>query len=114
MTFVALITRFDGHACSASRRNPGRLTCDGGLRDKDAELAVAFVVSAISGVLLLIAARLAYEFHPPDSIPGVLGLFALLVIGFAAFGTFLGAVLPTARAAQAVGMLVWFVMLFLG
>ncbi|MDF1596439.1 MAG: ABC transporter permease [Acidimicrobiia bacterium] len=79
-----------------------------------AELAVAFVVSAISGVLLLIAAQLAYDFDPPDSIPGVVGVFALLVIGFATFGIFLGAVLPTARAAQAVGMLVWFVMLFLG
>ncbi len=79
-----------------------------------AELTVAFVVSAISGVLLLIAAQLAYDFEPADSIPGVLGVFALLVVGFAAFGIFLGAVLPTARAAQAVGMLVWFVMLFLG
>ena len=37
-----------------------------------------------------------------------------MTLGFAAFGIFLGAVLPTARAAQAVGMLVWFVMLFLG
>jgi ABC-2 type transport system permease protein len=44
----------------------------------------------------------------------VLGVFVLLTLGFAAFGVFLGAVLPTARAAQAVGMLVWFVMLFLG
>jgi ABC-2 type transport system permease protein len=60
------------------------------------------------------AAQLVYDFEPADSIPGVVGVFALLVVGFAAFGIFLGAVLPTARAAQAVGMLVWFVMLFLG
>ena len=44
----------------------------------------------------------------------VLGIFVVVAVGFAAFGIFLGAVLPTARAAQAVGMLVWFVMLFLG
>ena len=44
----------------------------------------------------------------------MVGVFVLLTLGFAAFGVFLGAVLPTARAAQAVGMLVWFVMLFLG
>lgn len=79
-----------------------------------AELAVALVVSAVSGVLLLIAARIAYDFDPAGSIPGVVGVFGLLIIGFAAFGIFLGAVLPTARAAQAVGMLIWFVMLFLG
>ena len=79
-----------------------------------AELAVAFVLSIASGILLLIAANLVYEFQPADSIVGVFGVFALLVVGFAAFGIFLGAVLPTARAAQAVGMLVWFVMLFLG
>ena len=79
-----------------------------------AEVAVAFVLSAVSGVMLLIGAQLAYDFEPPNSIPAVLGVFALLILGFAAFGIFLGAVLPTARAAQAVGMLVWFVMLFLG
>lgn len=79
-----------------------------------AEVAVALVLSAVSAVLLLLAATLAYDFDPADSIPTAAGVFALLVLGFAAFGIFLGAVLPTARAAQAVGMLVWFVMLFLG
>jgi len=43
-----------------------------------------------------------------------LGVFVLLVLGFAAFGVFLGALLPTARSAQAIGMLTRFVMLFLG
>ncbi len=79
-----------------------------------AELAVAFVLSAVSGAILLVAARLVYEFEPAASVMAVVGVFALLTSGFAAFGLFLGAVLPTARAAQAVGMLVWFVMLFLG
>jgi ABC-2 type transport system permease protein len=65
-------------------------------------------------VILLLAARLVYEFEAAASIMSVLGVFAVLTLGFAAFGIFLGAVLPTARAAQAVGMLVWFVMLFLG
>ncbi len=79
-----------------------------------AEVAVAFALSAVSAVILLIAATLAYDFEPAGSIPSVIGVFATLTLGFAAFGIFLGAVLPTARAAQAVGMLVWFVMLFLG
>lgn len=79
-----------------------------------AEVAVAFVLSLVSAGILLLAATFAYDFAAADSIPGVLGVFTLMSIGFAAFGIFLGAVLPTARAAQAVGMLVWFVMLFLG
>lgn len=79
-----------------------------------AEVVVAVVLAAASGVLLLIAAGLAYDFDTADSVVKVLGVFALIAVGFAAFGVFLGAVLPTARAAQAVGMLIWFVMLFLG
>jgi len=79
-----------------------------------AELAVAFVLSLVSGVILLTVAALAYEFDWAASLPKVLGVLVLLTVGFAAFGILLGAVLPTARAAQAIGMLVWFVMLFLG
>ena len=79
-----------------------------------AELAVAFVLSVVSAVILLIAASLVYTFDWATSLPETFLVFVLLVLGFAAFGIFLGAVLPTARAAQAIGMLVWFVMLFLG
>ncbi len=78
------------------------------------QVVVAFVLSTISVAILLVAASLVYDFEPAKSIPGTVGVFTVLVLGFSAFGIFLGAVLPTARAAQAVGMLVWFVMLFLG
>lgn len=78
------------------------------------QVVVAFVLSVVSVAILLVAATLVYDFEPARSIPRALLVFTLLVLGFAAFGIFLGAVLPTARAAQAVGMLVWFVMLFLG
>lgn len=79
-----------------------------------AELAVAFVLSIVSAFVMLLAASVVYEFDRAQSVPKVLAVFLLVTVGFAAFGIFLGAVLPTARAAQAVGMLVWFVMLFLG
>lgn len=79
-----------------------------------AEVVVAFVLSTVSAVLLLVAATLAYDFEWPDSVPGVIGVFAFITIGFAAFGILLGSLLPTARAAQATGMVIWFVMLFLG
>lgn len=78
------------------------------------EVVVAVVISAVSAGLLLAAAGLVYDFEPASSVAGVIGTFLVVTVGFAAFGMLLGAVLPTARAAQAVGMLVWFVMLFLG
>lgn len=79
-----------------------------------AELIVALVLSTVSAVILIVAAQVVYEFDPPASVAAVAAVFAILVVGFAAIGIFLGAVMPTARSAQAVGMLLWFVMLFLG
>ena len=79
-----------------------------------AELGVAFVLSAVSSLLLVVAAFLAYDPEPPGSLLGVLGVFVVTVVGFAAIGILLGAVAPTARAAQAAGLLLWFVMLMLG
>jgi ABC-2 type transport system permease protein len=79
-----------------------------------AEVVVACVLSFASAVILLVAAWLVYDFEPARSVLAVGGVFALLTLGFAAFGILLGSILPTARSAQAVGMLVWFVMLFLG
>jgi ABC-2 type transport system permease protein len=79
-----------------------------------AEVFVAFVLSTVSAVILLIAAALVYDFEAPRSVLATIGAFSFLTVGFASFGIMLGAVLPTARAAQAVGMVIWFVMLFLG
>jgi ABC-2 type transport system permease protein len=59
-------------------------------------------------------AAIVYEFAWPDSVPGTVLAVAFLVLPFAAFGILLGALMPTARAAQASGMLLWFVMVMLG
>jgi len=79
-----------------------------------AEVAVAVILSLVSAILLTVAASLAYDFRGPDSYVGVAGSFLFLTLAFSSFGILLGAVLPTARAAQALGMLLWFVMLMLG
>lgn len=78
------------------------------------QVAVALVLSVVSGAILLAAAAVVYDFDPAQSVLGVVGVLVLLVIGFSALGIFLGAILPTARSAQAVGLLIWFVMLQLG
>jgi ABC-2 type transport system permease protein len=78
------------------------------------QVVVVFVLSTVSAIALLLAASLAYEFVMPASYLGVLAAFLLIVLMFATIGVLLGAVLPTARAAQAVGVLLWFVVLLLG
>jgi len=78
------------------------------------ELIVAFALSAASSVILLIAARVVYSFDAPSSLIGVVGVFCYLTVGFTAMGLLLGGLVPTARAAQAVGLLIWFVMLMVG
>ncbi len=73
-----------------------------------------FVVAVVSSALLLVAAMLTYDIGAPDSIPRVLAAFTLSALMFASLGVLLGAVLPNARAAQSLGVLLWFVMLMLG
>lgn len=78
-----------------------------------AEVAVGVVIAATSSLLLVAVAALVYEFPAPNSLLTVVGAFLLAAFMFATFGVLLGAVLPTARAAQALGLLLWFMMLML-
>ena len=50
----------------------------------------------------------------PDSVLLVLAGFGLGALAFSAFGVLLGALVPTARAAQALGVMLWFLMLMIG
>jgi ABC-2 type transport system permease protein len=79
-----------------------------------AAVVTTFVVSLVSGAILVVVASLAYDITAPVSIPTVLAGFALCALAFAALGVLLGAVLPNARSAQALGVLLWFVMMMLG
>ena len=79
-----------------------------------AQVAVSMVIATVSSLLLVAAALPAYSANGPDSLPPVVGAFVLNALAFGTFGVLLGSVLPTARAAQALGILLWFVMLFLG
>lgn len=73
-----------------------------------------FVISAVSSVLLVAVAMPASGVTAPDSILRVLAGFGISALAFASLGVLLGAVMPTARAAQALGVMLWFVMLMLG
>jgi ABC-2 type transport system permease protein len=78
------------------------------------QIAVTFLISMVSAVILIAVALPVYEVPGPDSIPMVFGGFILVALSFSAIGVLLGAVLPSSRAAQALGVMLWFVMLMVG
>jgi ABC-2 type transport system permease protein len=77
------------------------------------QLIVTFVIAAISGALLTIASMLTYDVYFAKSVGLMIAGFIIGTLCFAAIGIFLGAVLPTARSAQGVGLVLFFVMLFI-
>lgn len=79
-----------------------------------AEILVSLVIALVSGVVLVICALLVYGAQAPVAVALVVPAFLLSGLMFAALGVMLGVLIPTARAAQAAGMLLWFIMLFLG
>jgi ABC-2 type transport system permease protein len=78
------------------------------------QVVVALVLAAVSSVVLVAVAMPVYDFSAPRSMGLLIVAFVLCAVAFAALGVLVGAVLPTGRAAQAVGILVWFLLLFLG
>lgn len=78
-----------------------------------AQLAVLFTAVLAGSVLLVVLARLSFHVHWAVSWWGV-GLAVVLgTLTFASIGVLLGAVLPTARAAQGIGVLLWFLMMMI-
>lgn len=74
------------------------------------QLAVLFAGAFAGAVLLIGLARAAYDIDWPCSVAAVLLTAIVGTVAFAAVGVLLGAVLPTARAAQGAGVLLWFAM----
>lgn len=70
------------------------------------------LAGVVAGAVILVAlARVSYHVELPVNWPGVAFSLLLGVLTFAAIGFLLGVALPTARAAQGVGMLLWFLMM---
>lgn len=79
-----------------------------------AQVAVTFVIAVVSSLVLVAVAMPTHDVVSPDSLLVVLAGFVVVGLAFAAIGVLLGAVLPSSRAAQAFGVLIWFVFLMLG
>ncbi|MFZ0013220.1 MAG: ABC transporter permease [Acidimicrobiia bacterium] len=79
-----------------------------------AEIIVMLTIATVSAIVLVSVAMPTHDVVAPDSIPMVIAGFVLVALAFASIGVLLGAVLPSSRAAQALGVLLWFVLLILG
>ena len=78
------------------------------------QVVVTFVVAGVSSLILSLVAFPVHDVAAPESVPLVLLGFLVTTGTFASIGLLLGAALPTARATQALGVLLWFVMLMIG
>jgi ABC-2 type transport system permease protein len=79
-----------------------------------AHLAVTAAIAGAGAVLLSAVSVVGYDAALPRSWAGVLAAFVLVATSFAALGAALGLLLPTARAAQGLGVLLFFVFMMLG
>jgi ABC-2 type transport system permease protein len=75
---------------------------------------VSLVTAAIGGILILIAGVVVFHVSLPQNPLLVILAFLVSALSFTSLGLLLGAVLPTSRAAQGVGLVLFFVMLILG
>jgi ABC-2 type transport system permease protein len=75
---------------------------------------VSLATAAIGGILILIAGVFVFHVNLPQNPFLVILAFLVSALSFTSLGLLLGAVLPTSRAAQGVGLVLFFVMLILG
>jgi ABC-2 type transport system permease protein len=76
------------------------------------QLLVSLGVAFIGALIITVLGLVVYGAQAPDSPAEVALAYVVGVFCFSAIGVLLASLAPTARAAQSVGLLVWFVLLF--
>jgi ABC-2 type transport system permease protein len=79
-----------------------------------AHMVVTVVIATAGAVLLAVLSVVAYDAALPEDWAGVAAAYLLVATSFAGVGALLGFLLPTARAAQGLGVLLFFVFMMLG
>lgn len=79
-----------------------------------AELVMGLAMIVLGGVLLLAVAAPIYGVPPVGQLWRVVAGFLFGAVGFVSVGVLLGSVLPSARSAQAIGLLLFFPSFLLG
>lgn len=78
-----------------------------------AQGVVMAVLAAVGAAVMLTLAYTGFNLAASESVIGVTAGFTIGILAFAALGALLGSVMPTARAAQGLGLLLFFGTFFL-
>jgi len=78
------------------------------------QMMVSFVIAIIGSILITIVGMVAYHPHLPVYPWLLAAAFVIGTVCFTCFGFFLGAVLPSTRSAQGIGLILFFVMMIVG
>jgi ABC-2 type transport system permease protein len=78
-----------------------------------AQVIVLFMMTALGMILLIVAGKLVYHLRFEGNVLSVIAGFFLSSLSFFAIGFVLAGLMPTARTAQVVGMILLYPMLFL-
>lgn len=78
------------------------------------QVTVSFFLCILGGILMILAAVFGYGISAAHAIPQVILAFIIGTLSFSAIGFLLGSVFPTTRAAQGIGIILFFLMLMLG
>jgi len=78
-----------------------------------AQVIVMFVMTTLGMLLLVVAGKLVYHMRFEGNVLSVVGGFILCCLSFYSLGFILASLMPTARTAQVVGMVLLYPMLFL-
>jgi ABC-2 type transport system permease protein len=73
-----------------------------------AHLVVGTIVAIVGGLIMVAGGRVVHGSSMPEDVTGVAVAFALAILSFTAVGFLLAAVIPTARAAQGIGLILFF------
>ncbi len=77
------------------------------------QFAVALLIASAGAVFLLVIALASTDVGTPANWAGFAAAFVIAGVALATLGLALGVLLPTARAAQSVGLVLWFLFLML-
>lgn len=78
------------------------------------QVTVSYFLCILGGILMILAAVFGYDIKAAADIPQVILAFIIATLCFSAIGFLLGSVFPTTRAAQGIGIILFFLMLMIG
>jgi ABC-2 type transport system permease protein len=78
------------------------------------QILVSFFIAILGSILLTVVSMFVYHSEAPKMWVYLIPAFILGTLCFTALGVMLGAILPNTRAAQGIGLMLFFVMMILG